>query len=183
MKKITILSLLLVFSLTFASAQSIQGQWMVDQETLQREGVAQDDKTVIMVLAFEDDNCVILMDVSGDEPELGELGMQFYMPGTFTQNGKTVSCQFVKELGDMEISTFNPSDEDLKELVSTDEGRKIIINAIKERVKDSIDDVTNHLYEFTTYLFPCEIVSQTQDKLTVKASDGTIVGFDRLPDN
>ena len=165
-------------------AQTLDGAWTLNDEDKSLLELEDDeDSTVDLTLVIQDKDILVGFIATVTDEEVGTISLLLGTPGSYTQSGSIVNAEFRPDDTDFGVVDIDTEDPDIKELISTDEGRETFENLIKLGAKEEMEDAKKDLGVMSEYFqhFTIKTLTATRLVITLQEDEDKLeLHFDKM---
>lgn len=188
MKK-SIFTLLLMLATMSMTAQTIDGTWVADEAFRKEMGFDKEEPAMNLMISFDKvktkkstksgDFCVA-MTADNDDAEIGKIGVNFFIPGTFNMDGTNVQTVCNAKDAQVKISQLELKDAEMKAaMAASEETRNAMFKLIEAEVKNNGAAEISQIGELATLFRVFKVKFDGNDKMNLIIGD-EVIGFNRV---
>ena len=174
-KRIFTIAILTILPLMQMMAQSIEGKWKMSPEALEAMEIGDDNATGDIILNFGQTDVTLLFQVNYSDDEVGTIGFEMSMPGTYKMvDNNVIENTFNEEAADAQINKLELSSEIKKAMDASAEVKSMFINALTSELNKNKPQMIEGLKMIGKSLAKTNIVKNDGTTLTLSFDDKTI---------
>lgn len=153
-------------------AQTLDGAWTLnDEDKTLLELEDDEDSEVDLTLVIQDKDILVGFIATVTDEEVGTISILLGIPGSYTRSGNNVYAEFRTDDTDFGIIDIDTEDPDIKELISTDEGREAFETLFRQGAEEEMEDAKKDLGVMSEYFKHFTIKTLTATRLVIILQD------------
>lgn len=163
-KRFFTIAILTILPLMQMMAQSIEGKWKMAPESLKAMEIGDDGATGDIILDFGQTDVTLLFQVNYSDDEVGTIGFEMSMPGTYKiVDENVIESTFDEEAADAQIYKLDLTSEIKKAMDASAEVKSMFITTLTSELNKNKPQMIEGL----------KMVGKGMSKMNIVKNDGT----------